>query len=243
MITKINIKLNLPASLYSTNISSLLHGVLMELLSSEVQNMLHTMNNYSPLKQRLLLDKKEANWEIVSLSPAIGNQLISLFENRKEIMIEYHQQKVDLLSTEVELIDIKDLMKTYLNMNEVKKYINLKLLTPTSFKSNGQYDIFPEPTKIFRSIMLMFDEFNDEHHLFDRDTLHFIENNIKIIDYRLRSTRFHVEGVKIPSFIGEIRLKVNGPPQLAKFVHFLLAYGTYSGIGIKTSLGMGKYLI
>lgn len=243
MITWIQLKLDMPSQLKSTNVSSAFHGALVELLSVETQALLHTAQSYSPLKQRLLVKSDDVVWELVAFDSTLGDELKALFTSKSSIFIKYHATEITFLDKNVTTINTKDLMFEKLNSSEIRKIIDLVFITPTSFKSDGNYDLFPDVVKIFRSIMLMVDTFYNDFNLFDVDTLNFIKNNVHIIDYKLKSTRFHVEGVKIPAFVGDIRIKVNGPPQLVRFVNLLVEFGMYSGVGIKTSLGMGKYII
>ena len=70
-----------------------------------------------------------------------------------------------------------------------------------------------------------------------------LESNVMITGYRLHSTSFGVEGVKIPAYQGSLSLKLLGPQQLVNLVHMLLRFGTYSGVGIKTAMGMGAFQI
>lgn len=241
MITIFHLELNLPSHLMTINISSLLHGFLMSLLSDETQSQLHNSQGYNPLKQRLLINGSDVIWEIVSLTASLGDEMESVINNIDRVYLEYHQQEVLITEKIIKKIDVKEMVYNCLNEVEKSRKFKLNILTPTSFKSDGQYEIFPDVVKIFRSIMLMFDEFNHEHNVFDIETLRFIENNVRIVNYNLKSTRFHLEGVKIPSFVGSIHLHVNGPPQMVRFVRLVLEYGSLSGIGVKTSLGMGKY--
>ena len=48
-----------------------------------------------------------------------------------------------------------------------------------------------------------------------------------------------MEKVKIPAFIGKITIKLTGTKTMTNFANMLFEFGEYSGIGIKTSLGMG----
>ena len=66
-----------------------------------------------------------------------------------------------------------------------------------------------------------------------------IEKYIEITDYRLMSTYFHMEGVKIKSFKGKLTFKIHGPKQFVNLINMLLRFGEYSGVGIKASIGMG----
>lgn len=68
-------------------------------------------------------------------------------------------------------------------------------------------------------------------------------SNSTITSYKLQSTYFSVESVKIPSFTGRITIKINKSAHLGNILKLLLSYGEYSGIGIKTALGMGTVKI
>lgn len=52
-----------------------------------------------------------------------------------------------------------------------------------------------------------------------------------------------MEGIKIPSFIGEIGIRINGTDTMARYVKLLARFGEYSGVGIKTAMGMGAFRI
>lgn len=62
----------------------------------------------------------------------------------------------------------------------------------------------------------------------------------QIVDYRLRSTKFYLEGTKIPAFMGELTIRVNAPLPILQLADVLLRSAVYTGVGVKTSLGMGK---
>jgi CRISPR-associated endoribonuclease Cas6 len=48
-----------------------------------------------------------------------------------------------------------------------------------------------------------------------------------------------MEGVKIPSFVGKITFRMHGAQTMTNLAQMLFRFGEYSGIGIKTALGMG----
>ncbi|MHD0396721.1 CRISPR system precrRNA processing endoribonuclease RAMP protein Cas6 [Staphylococcus simulans] len=242
MIVKLTIHLDLPKEYKTTNISSTLHGVLMESLPSEKVESIHQLS-YNPLKQRLIFDKDQATWEIICFSSTISQDIIQFVSQQTSLFIKHYQLNVDILSFNVERIDIQSLINQSFTKDKLSRIIKLKIVTPMSFKSKGQYDIFLDIRKIFRSIMLQYDSFFKEYDMYDRDTLNYIEENIKIIDYQLWSTKFHLEGVKIPSFKGNVVLKINGPLPFQQLIHFLIQFGELTGAGIKTSLGMGKYTL
>ena len=50
-----------------------------------------------------------------------------------------------------------------------------------------------------------------------------ILQHTKVIYYNLKSTKFYLEGITIPAFIGSIKIKVTGPQQMVNLL-YLLAY-------------------
>lgn len=73
----------------------------------------------------------------------------------------------------------------------------------------------------------------------DMDTLEQLTENAQIVRYDLKSVSFSLEGVKIPAFIGKVVVKMNGTRTISNFANMLFEFGEYSGVGIKTALGMG----
>ena len=63
---------------------------------------------------------------------------------------------------------------------------------------------------------------------------------VYIKDYNLKTKVFHLEGIKIKGFIGTMDLAIKGEDRaLANILNFLILISEYTGLGIKTSLGMG----
>ena len=87
--------------------------------------------------------------------------------------------------------------------------------------------------------MNKFDSFAGNMSIKDEEVLNHLVRHTKLISYKLRSTFFHLEGIKIPSFTGEISIRINGPETLANLANLLIYFGNWAGVGIKTSLGMG----
>ena len=102
---------------------------------------------------------------------------------------------------------------------------------------------YPDIHCIFQSLMAKYDAAVKENQMLDDEALEQLCQNAKIIRYDLKSVNFALEGVKIPSFIGKITIKMRGTQTMANFANLLIKFGTFSGVGIKTSLGMGSYKI
>ncbi|MBM0868302.1 CRISPR-associated endoribonuclease Cas6 [Staphylococcus auricularis] len=243
MINKITVELSLPENIKPNYLGSVLHGVLMEYLSEEMADQLHHNYAYSPLKQRIYYENNMVVWEIVSMVEALSKELIQLFSTQDKIVLRHYQTEIELSTFKVKKYNIQDMMNAFLGTEGLDRFIRLKVHTPMSFKVNKRYTIFPEIKHFFRSIMIQFDAFFEDYRMYDNETLEFLASHVNIVDYKLKSTRFHLEKVKISSYVGEITLKIQGPLPFLQLVNFLLKFGELSGSGIKTSLGMGKYSI
>ena len=75
--------------------------------------------------------------------------------------------------------------------------------------------------------------------MIDDDTLEQLCEYTQIVRYDLKSVMFSLEGVRIPSLIGNITLKISKTQTMANFARLLFQFGTFAGVGIKASLGMG----
>lgn len=243
MINKITVELDLPESIRFQYLGSVLHGVLMDYLSDDIADQLHHEFAYSPLKQRIYHKNKKIIWEIVCMSDNLFKEVVKLFSFKNSLLLKYYQTNIDIQSFQIEKINVQNMMNQLLQVEDLSRYVRLNIQTPMSFKYQNSYMIFPDVKRFFRSIMIQFDAFFEEYRMYDKETLNFLEKNVNIVDYKLKSTRFNLEKVKIPSFTGEIVFKIKGPLPFLQLTHFLLKFGEFSGSGIKTSLGMGKYSI
>ena len=243
MINKITVELDLPDSIRFQYLGSILHGVLMDYLPNDIADQLHHEFAYSPLKQRIYHKNKKVIWEIVCMSDRLFNEIAELFTSKNRLFLKYYQVYIEIYSFNIEKVNVQNIMNQLLETEELNRYVRINIQTPMSFKYQSNYMIFFFFLCIFRSIMILFDAFFEEYKMYDKETLDFLEKNINIVDYKLKSTRFNLEKVKIPSFTGEIVFKIKGPLPFLQLTHFLLKFGEFSGSGMKTSLGMGKYSI
>ena len=241
-IVKISCELSLPSSSMTHNIGSLLHGALMEKLSSSISEQLHQFR-YNPIKQRLVIEKGAAVWEVVCLEQTTSAELADVFASLNDIFLKRHNVSVPISGAKVDFFSLEGFVEKHMSESCPKMLVKLDFQSPTSFKKDKGYDIFPDVKKLLRSIMLNFDYFSPKVKIYDFEALDFFATQAKIIDYNLRSTRFSLEGIKIPSFRGKINLKLIGNTQTLQLLNLVLSFGELSGVGIKTSLGMGHMRI
>ena len=98
---------------------------------------------------------------------------------------------------------------------------------------------YPDIRSIYASLMSKYDAVNQDESMKDEESLDLLASSTTVNRYELRSAGFSLEGIKIPSFIGKMTFRINGAQTLCNFADMLFRFGEYSGVGIKTSLGMG----
>ena len=115
----------------------------------------------------------------------------------------------------------------------------LLLHTPTAFKQAGRYTPFPQERLIVQSLVRSWSLFCPEYPLDDEDALQMLTEGLAITDYSLRSARYRLKNAAVPGFAGRLTLSPRLSAPMLELWNTLLGWAEYSGIGIKTTLGMG----
>jgi CRISPR-associated endoribonuclease Cas6 len=149
------------------------------------------------------------------------------------------KQNIQICSKESELIASPQeiIAKTEKALQGTRTLLNFN--TPCSFKSGGEYMLFPSVPLILNSLASKWNSIFQEYVIDDDDAMRFLNLGLKIESYNLQSSYYHLKGTTIPGFIGSIVLHAVLPIPLLEISRLLLYFSRYSGIGIKTSLGMG----
>lgn len=94
------------------------------------------------------------------------------------------------------------------------------------------------------ALMRKFSAASEEFNMYDEDTLEELVTQSEIVRYRLQTIPFPLEKTNITGFIGNICIHIKGPETMARYVRMLAKFGEFSGVGIKTGMGMGamKYI-
>lgn len=214
-------------------------GVLMERIRYEYATELHS-GSRQPYSHYVEIEKERLIWNIHTLTKTAYEEIL-VPVMQEEVQSIYLRHK-DL---EVEILDKKLTTISYDQLRKEKYFTNgsriqtIKFVSPTAFKSQGQYVFYPSVHFLFQSLMMKYDACSDDGELFGQDVMEHFEENVKVLRYHLRSYSFQLEGTRIPAFLGEITIKINGAQALVNLADYLLAFGEYSGVGIKCGIGMG----
>lgn len=223
--------------------SSLFHGALMGCIEPEYAASLHK-NGLKPFSQHIQSRDDKVIWTVNAFSLEACEKLIKPLQQRSitHILINHNNMDLHISEKNACYTNYQDLVNTWY-FGEHSRYVLLKFCTPTAFKSSEKYVFYPDPGLILKSLINKYDSFSTSGTIWTEEVFEQLVQNIQIRNYRLRSIPFHLEGTRIPAFMGSIGIYLQGPQPLVNLVHLLLHFGEYSGVGIKTSLGMGALQI
>ncbi len=239
MLAELRMKLQVDDGAFGYYQSSNMQGVLMEQIDSEYGAVLHQQGR-NPYSQFLSCENGEWQWIVSTLTKeAYENILIPLQSpNFAGFCVKKKNMHLKILQKELKTVSRKSLMEEFYS-SESERYLSLEFLSPTAFKQNGQYVNYPDLRLLFQSLMNKYGASDHGVEMFDEETLGQLCSQVSISRYRLHSTFFPLEGVKIPAFMGRMTIRIGGNQTMANYGRLLLRFGEYSGVGIKTGMGMG----
>ena len=182
-------------------------------------------------------------WRITLLDEVLFNKLTGLWLNLNPDRA-FHLGSADLYITSIlgtpqprqPWSNFATYQQIYDRASETEKTITFHLATPTAFRQ-GKYDS-PLPTRdnVFRSLCDRWNTYSE------------IQINPEIIEYIFPS-RFDIRTETVKNYdthtfigcIGEIGYRILGDasPEIIKQINALADFALYSGIGRKTTMGMG----
>ena len=226
---------------------SLFHGYMYSKLDTNYVEKLHRLR-LNPSSQYSYFDSKNNVyiWKISTLNKEAKEKIIDvMFDNNvNSFTLTYHDLKIDIISKEiVDMHSYKDIADRYFLSNDTIRTADIRFLTPTTYKLHGHYTIFPYLDNMFISLYDKWNLYSKDISLKDTKLIESLVKNVKMVQYNLKSTHFSMEGVKLDSFIGRIKIHCDGNAMLVNIYNMLLDFANYSGIGAKTSLSMGGVLI
>lgn len=241
MIGKLEMKLKSSGRL-SYQMGTLFHGALMEMLPKGYADELHH-SELHPYSQYLVFKKQEYYWVVCCFNEkAVRNIIWDALQKTERLEIKKENIEIEIQQKDYTEIRHSELMKHFYEKTG-KRYLRVHFLTPTAFKQQGKYIFYPDIRCIYQSLMNKYDAAVREESMTDEETLEQLCENSQIVRYDLKSVPFVMEKVKIPGYVGKITIKISGTQTMVNFANLLFEFGEYSGIGIKTALGMGAVRI
>lgn len=222
--------------------SSQFHGALMELVPTEFAEAMH-VSQLHPYAQHLEKNQDEWFWIVAGLTEQAENSIIyDALSRQEKICLKGHGITVALTEKQYLEKSKEELIRQFYQETG-PRYLQIEFVSPTAFRQKGRYVFFPDMRCMYQSLMNKLDACTENECLSDEETLEQLCRSTELVRYNLKSVHFHLEGTRIPAFVGKITLKFNGTQTMASFANMLFTFGNFSGVGIKTSLGMGAIRI
>lgn len=243
MLTAIEVKLGLPQNAkVNQSMGSVMHGALMEIVASEYAGQLHK-DGPRPFSQYLYYDRDRAAffWRISALNEAtFESVLVPVLQHEEELVLKQKGYALSLLEKKIVSQTSYEKIADEVFLSE-QHYAGceMRFLTSTGFKSEDRYVIFPQTSLIFQSLINRWNNFSNAFKLDDENAFQHLAENAFISGYDMQMKTFYVGNGKIPAFTGKLVLRLTGNDTMRRLVALLMNYANYSGVGIKTALGMG----
>ena len=219
--------------------SSNLQGVLFENISKDYAEFLHTQQRH-PYSQFIYKENEKLLWCVNALNDDAEREIIEplLSESFRAFEIKKQNKKIQVLEKEVFEVRHQELVTEFYN-SEPEHIIRVEFITPTAFKQRGKYIFYPDLRLLYQSLMNKYSGILAEMEMLDEDILEMLAEKSEIKKYRLKSVLFPLEGISIPAFQGSVTIKINGADTIAAYARMLFRFGGFSGVGIKSAMGMG----
>ena len=115
----------------------------------------------------------------------------------------------------------------------------LRFLTPTAFKSRGEYRNFPGNRLILQSLMKRWNGCIPECVIGEGVGLDALSEGLLCRHFHIQDRAYVVKGHEIPGFVGNLVLENHLGGFERRLADALLVFAGFAGVGIKTALGMG----
>jgi CRISPR-associated endoribonuclease Cas6 len=242
MITQVKIPILAPDNFRITpDMAYNLYGTWMSLLAPEQSDYLHqsrAMNHYL-----LPNGKNSAVLTVNLLAEETADFMIPLFEKTREYHLTKYNCTLAAQEPQMQRFGEDDFVKPYFTSPRFHRRVTLHLMTPTTFKTKNHYAVFPTPELILQSAAAKWNTLGSGVTVDDEQTILQLMESTMITDYRLKSEHYCLKNARIQSFSGSVTLYIHGPEPMVRLFDMLLGALRFTGLGIKTALGMGGVII
>lgn len=221
---------------YPSHIAYPLYASLLEKAPAAFGHWVHT-ECVTPVGQYL----HENLWRVSLLGPAAIEMMTPVLDDLETLHLLRLDKPVSILKRKVRYVPRPE------ELLEVRlpQIIRLDLNTPTAFKSNGAYQLLPTQRLIFQSLIQKWNGcFGGICPIEDAGQgLDTLAEGVVFRSVQLDTRQYPMKHTQIPGVIGTMELECRHRGFLRELTCALLTFGTFSGLGVKTTLGMGGMTI
>lgn len=214
-----------------------LYAALLEEASEEFSQQVHE-NTITPISHFIDLKENKVTWNITLFSHAI-EELNEIILSKKQWHIKKDNTVLTVLHIEQSRVGIETFYKQGKELAKQGKVIKLEFVTPTAFKSAGVYQNMPTVRLLVQSLVQRWNGVFLNDPIEEEENITTLALGLRSKEYQLRTVDYGLKKQKIRGFQGRMVLENHMCDSEKELVYALFVFAQYSGIGIKTALGMG----
>lgn len=237
MICQYQLRLPLPADkILRPQWGYWLYSALLEKSSHQAGDVLHR-DGFTPISQFVRPDGDGICWTVSLL----GNWACETFglilaETKQWTLQNAH---CTLLVTDC-MLTVVESGDTLLTLDAPMRH-TLTFHTATAFKRQGAYQVLPEMGLLVQSLVRRWNGAFPDLPIEDEDGegIAALVKGLYVVDFSIHHTTYPIKGQALPGFSGTLVVENRLSGFHKTLANALLSFAPYSGVGIKTALGMG----
>jgi len=223
----------------SYNWGSIFHGIIMEMLPLDIAEEMH-QSKLKPFSQYVTpCPDNQLQWNIGLWDEYAADHILHAIMPMTSIAMKHKGMQLEVTNIQRTSLSENEFLSRFFTVSSPCRRYEIEFRTPCTHKQEGSYVMFPGIDLMINNLSRRFSAFIQDYSLNDPEAMEQVIRNIRIVRYSLHSSVYYLEQTKITGYIGRMTVVINGPDQLARLAGAILSFAEYSGIGIKTALGMG----
>lgn len=215
-----------------------LYAALLERAQSDFCDRLHN-GKITPVSQFLSAKDGKLLWTVNLLGEESEDALFFALETLEYLTLHRDGATVQVLSREVRRI--ADVDELFAQSSLLSGTHRLELCTPLAFKQNGNYTALPTARLLVQNLLRKWNGCILDCPIEDEDGqgLESLARGLSFSEFSLHSEKYPFKSTEITGCTGTLTIQNKLRGFQRELADALLCFADFSGIGIKTSLGMG----
>ncbi len=237
MITQYRLKLECGRPLAISD-AYRLYAALLSMAPSEYGARVHN-DEITPIRHYLLPNEHGGLWSLSVMGEDVEKALGEVLQSCKVFHLKALGADCEVLEEQkTTIMDPDDLFKRSARHGKIQR---LDFVTPTVFKHRGKYVLLPTQRLIVQNLIKTWNACFPECSIEDEDGegLDALADGLAVKAFALHDRYYSLKGRDIPGFVGNMTLENRLQGFHCILMDALLFFAQFSGIGAKTSLGMG----
>lgn len=221
----------------SVHWGSLMHGILNGILPPPWPDFLHSDTDRCLCQFVEPMGDHSATWHICVTDDGLASAIANVLSQTDTLYCRHFSGELRITGRNGLQTGIKELLDKASSCPSAA--VRLSAVSPISHKSHGSFITLPSIECIGSSVIRKASSFLPAYILPEEDVFMQMLSACRVGRYDLHSATYQLEGHYVPSWQGWLQIVLPADAQLHSLACAVFHLAEYTGIGIKTSLGMG----